>query len=336
VGPAPASVVEVTVSPSIDEVRAAAVRLDGRIVTTPMIEAETAGDTAGRLVLVKAEVLQRTGSFKIRGALTFLGLLDDETRGRGVVAYSSGNHAQGVAAAAAAFGVSATIVMPITAPEIKVRRTRRWGAEVVAFDPQKEDRRAIAGAIAEELGATVLPPYDHPWTITGQATLGLEVARQCSEANVEAPSVLVPTGGGGLCAGVAIALSEVMPSARVFAVEPSGFDDHRLSLEAGERVPAAEGAVSICDALLSPIPGEITFPINQRLLAGAMAVTDDEVRAAMRHAFEELKLVVEPGGAVGLAAVLSGKVDGDGPVVVVLSGGNIDIDTLAGEVGTGS
>lgn len=326
------SVVAVSDTPSIDAIRAAADRLQGKVVRTPMLEAAALSESIGRRVLVKAETLQRTGSFKIRGALTFLAMLDEESRRRGVVAYSSGNHAQGVAAAAFDFGVAATIVMPRTAPAIKVRRTRGWGAEVVLFDPATEDRRSIAGAIAEKSGATVVPPYDHPWSITGQASLGLEMVGECVARGLDDPAVLVPTGGGGLCAGVALALSEALPSARVFAVEPAGFDDHRLSLAAGERVPAPEGAVSICDALLSPIPGEVTFPINQRLLAGGIAVTDDEVRRSMRHAFEELKLVVEPGGAVGLAAALAGKVEGEGPVLVVLSGGNVDVETLAREV----
>jgi threonine dehydratase len=310
-------------TPTVEAMRRAADRLAGEVVRTPLLDAAAASERVGRRVLVKAEVLQRTGSFKIRGALTFLGLLEPGLRRAGVVAYSSGNHAQGVAAAAAAYGVPATIVMPRTAPEIKVRRTRSWGAEVVLFDPETEKREVIARELVDALGATLLPPYDHPWTITGQGTLGLELAEQCAAMDVEAPTVLVPTGGGGLVAGVAIALAEEAPAARVYAVEPEGWDDHRLSLEKGERVPAPRGD-SMCDSLLADIPGEVTFPINRRLLAGALAVGDGAVRGAMRHAFEELKLVVEPGGAVALAAALSGAAPGDGPVVVVASGGNVD------------
>lgn len=310
-------------TPTVEAMRRAAARLEGEVVRTPLLDDGAASEGIGRRVLVKAEVLQRTGSFKIRGALTFLGMLDPEVRRGGVVAYSSGNHAQGVAAAAAAHGVPATIVMPRTAPEIKVRRTLGWGAEVVLFDPATEKREVVAGKLVDDLGATLLPPYDHPWTITGQGTLGLELAEQWSAMGVDAPTVLVPTGGGGLVAGIAIALAETAPAAAVYAVEPEGWDDHRLSLERGERVPAPRGD-SVCDSLLADIPGEVTFPINERLLAGALAVGDGAVRGAMRHAFEELKLVAEPGGAVALAAALSGGAPGSGPVVVVLSGGNVD------------
>jgi threonine dehydratase len=314
--------------PTVDEMRRAAARLEGHIVRTPLLAAVAASERVGRRVLVKAEVLQRTGSFKIRGALTFLGLLEPEARQAGIVAYSSGNHAQGVAAAASAAGVPATIVMPRTAPAIKVRRTRGWGARVVLFDPTMESREEIAHRLVDDLGATLLPPYDHPWTIVGQGTLGLELAEQCAAAGVEAPTVLVPTGGGGLVAGIGIALAAEAPTARVYAVEPEGWDDHRLSLEEGERV-RAPGGDTLCDSLLADLPGEVTFPINRRLLAGALAVDDAAVRSAMRHAFEELKLVAEPGGSVGLAAALDGAAPGDGPVVVVLSGGNVDAGLFA-------
>jgi threonine dehydratase len=319
--------------PQVESMFEAASRLEGRIVATPLLEDPVASERIGRRVLVKAEVLQRTGSFKIRGALTFLDLLDPATRRLGVVAYSSGNHAQGVAAAAASHGIPATIVMPTTAPEIKVRRTRGWGATVVQYDPAVEKREVLAAGLADETGATLLPPYDHVWTITGQGTLGLEVAAQAGAIGVEGPSVLVPTGGGGLVAGVAIALEAADPTARVFAVEPEGWDDHRRSLASGRRVPAT-GGDSICDSLLADIPGEVTFPINQRLLAGALVVGDPGIRSAMLHAFEELKLVVEPGGAVALAAALAGAVPGDGPIVVVASGGNVGPDLFA-EVVTG-
>lgn len=310
--------------PTIDDVRAASVKLAGRVVRTPLIEARAATKLLGRRVLAKAEVLQTTGSFKFRGALGFLDRLDPETRQRGIVAFSSGNHAQGAAAAAAVYGIPATVVMPADAPAIKIERTLGWGARVVHYDRATEDREAIAVQIATDEGLTVVPPYNHPWTIAGQGSIGLEIAEQCESEGVDAPVVLAPAGGGGLCAGLALALEGALPSADLFAVEPAGWDDHRLSLAAGQRVPVGEQIDSICDALQTSIPGEVPFAINKRLLSGALAVTDDEVRHAMRHAFEDLKLVVEPGGAVGLAALLAGQVAGTGPVVVVLSGGNVD------------
>jgi threonine dehydratase len=319
--------------PTRDTIHAAASFVEGRVVRTPLLVDVAASASAGRRVLVKAEVLQRTGSFKIRGALTFLHLLDPAALETGVVTYSSGNHAQAVAAAAAEFGVRATVVMPSSAPEIKRERTRGWGAEIVTVDDVQGERERLAAEVVAATGATLVPPYDHPWTIAGQATLGLELAAQCTQHRVEDPVVLVPTGGGGLCAGIALALEAALPGARVYSVEPEGWDDHRLSLERGERVRAPADAPTICDALRAPIPGEVPFSINRRLLAGGIAVTDDEVRAAMRHAFVEDKLVVEPGGAAGLAALLAGKTPGTGPVVVVLSGGNVDPETFAREVG---
>lgn len=310
------------VGPDIADIDAAMERLRGRVVSTPLLEAHEASRQSGRRVLVKAEVLQLTGTFKIRGALTFLDLLDAGTRQSGVVAYSSGNHGQGVAAAAAMHRVGATVVMPAAAPAIKSDRTRRWGARIVTYGAG-DDREEIAREIAEESGATLVPPYDHPWIIAGQGTLGVELAEQCVGRGVEAPSVVVPAGGGGLVAGVAIALADRLPSAGVYAVEPEGWDDHVQSLAIGERVRVA-GVPSICDALLAATPGAVTFPINRDLLTGAFAVPDAAVLRAMGHAFRELKLVAEPGGAVGLAAALEGIVPGDGPIVVVLSGGNVD------------
>lgn len=315
-------------SPTINDIRTAAAQLEGRVVRTPLIEDEAAASILGRRVLLKAEVLQRTGTFKYRGALAFLDRLDPQTRQRGVVAYSSGNHAQGAAAAAASYGVPATIVMPADAPATKIARTKRWGAEVIPYDRATDDRQVIAEALAAEKGTAVVPPYDHPWTIAGQASLGLELAEQCRALGVEDPVVLVPAGGGGLCAAVGLALEAELPKAWVVGVEPDGWHDHVLSLAAGERTPAPKSVDSICDALLTAIPGEVTYPINERLLAGAVAVTDDEVRAAMRHAYAEAKLVVEPGGSVGLAAALTGKALGEGPIVAVLSGGNVDPATF--------
>lgn len=314
--------------PTIDDLRAATASIAGLAVRTPLLDAPTLTAAIGRPVYVKPEVLQVTGSFKFRGACHFLTLLGPEERRRGVVAYSSGNHAQGVAAAAARFGVAATIVMPADAPGVKVERTRSHGGEVVLYDRATESREEIAAGIAGETGATLIPPYDHPRTIAGQGTVGIEIAADCVAAGIEDPVVVVPLGGGGLAAGIGIALETDLPGASLFGVEPVGWDDHVLSLAARKRVSAEGRPVTICDALLVPTPGEITFEVNRRLLAGAAAVTDEAVLVAIRLVFDGLRLVVEPGGAVGVAALLAGLVPGKGPVVVVLSGGNLDRPTL--------
>jgi threonine dehydratase len=302
--------------PTRDGVLQARERVAGHIVRTPLLRG-----SGGRPLWLKPEVLQRTGSFKIRGALNFVGALPDGERARGVVAYSSGNHAQGVAAAAAQYGVPATIVMPEDAPPIKLRNTRRLGATVVTYDRATGVREEIAARIAAESGAVVLPPYDHRWTIEGQGTVGLELLEDLEAAGVAGATIVVPASGGGLAAGIALAVESSTHT--VVVAEPAAFDDHRRSLAAGERVGIEPVEASICDALLRTIPGEITFAINRERLSGAVSATDAEVLRAMRWAFDELKLVVEPGGAVGLAAHLEGAVPGEGPVVVVLSGGNV-------------
>lgn len=299
-------------------VLAAANRLTGRIVRTPLLRGH--GD---RPLWLKPEVLQRTGSFKIRGALNFVASLTEEERRNGVVAYSSGNHAQGVAAAAAEFEIPATIVMPEDAPPIKLRNTRRSGARVVTYDRSDGNREEIAAGIAADTGGVIIPPYDHRRTIEGQGTVGLEIAEDLRQHGVGPATVVVPASGGGLTAGIALAL-ESEPDHRVWAAEPADYDDHRRSFEAGERIGIDGGPSSICDALLQTIPGEITWAINRDRVAGGTVADDDEVLAAMRWAFEEARLVVEPGGAVALAAFLAGRIPGEGPVVVVLSGGNVD------------
>lgn len=304
--------------PTRDGVTRARARVTGRVVRTPLL----AGMSETRRLFLKPEVLQRTGSFKIRGALNFIGALSEEERTRGVVAYSSGNHAQGVAAAAAEYGIPATIVMPEDAPPIKLRNTRRSGATVVTYDRDSEVREEIAASIAAESGAVILPPYDHPWTIEGQGTIGLEIGDDLWALGVAGATVVVPASGGGLAAGIGLALDGT--GHRIVAAEPSDYDDHRRSIEARERVRVHPKATSICDALLQVVPGEVTFPINLERLQAVVTATDDEVLAAMRWAFEEHRLVVEPGGAVALAAFLQGRIPGDGPVVVVLSGGNVD------------
>jgi len=314
--------------PAYAEVERAAQRLQGHAVLTPLL-AVPALERAGGRVFVKPEVLQRTGSFKFRGAYNRLAALEPAERARGVVAFSSGNHAQGVAAAAQLFGVPAVIVMPSDAPAIKIANTRSYGAEVRLYDRQREDREAIAAELSRSRGLTMVPPFDDPHVIAGQGTIGLEIAQQAATAGVTLDAVLVCCGGGGLVSGTALALAERAPGTAVYGVEPEEFDDTRRSLAAGRRLSVAPGAQSFCDALLSPMPGRITFALNRRLLAGVLAVSDAEVATAMAFAFRTLKLVVEPGGAVALAALLAGKLDSAGrSVAVVLSGGNVEQATF--------
>ena len=311
--------------PDAEEVRAAAARIAGVAVRTPLLECAALDAHSGGRIFIKPEVLQRTGSFKFRGAWNRLSQLSASERRGGVVAWSSGNHAQGVAAAARMLGVPALIVMPSDAPRLKIERTRGFGAEIVLYDRLTEMREEIGARIAAERGAVVVRPYDDPGIIAGQGTVGIEIAEEASRLGVALDAVLVPAGGGGLAAGTALALGAAMPDAKVWCVEPQGFDDHARSLAAGRRLGNEAGATSFCDALLAPMPGELTFAINAAHLAGGLAVSDAEVAAAMRFAFEELKLVVEPGGAVALAAVLAGRYDAKGrSVALVLSGGNAD------------
>lgn len=314
----------------ISDIHRAAERLQGNVVRTPLIESDWLNNTLGGRVLFKAECLQRTGSFKIRGATNKLSSLDENERHRGVVAYSSGNHAQGVAAAAKLMEIEATIVMPRDVPEIKLANTRAYGASVVLYERETEDREAIAGDIARREGFVIIPPYNDELIIAGQGTVGLEILQQLQQGAIRADAILCPCGGGGLIAGVATAIKSSMPEIEIFAVEPQGFDDTRRSLLAGERLANAPGMSSICDAIVTPTPGELTFEINQKLLAGGFAVSDQAVIEAMQQAFTRLKLVVEPGGSVGLAALLCGAYPLEGrTVVVILSGGNMDIQSFA-------
>jgi threonine dehydratase len=307
--------------PTVAEVEAAAARLREVALRTPLLESETLNQRVGGRVLLKAECLQRTGSFKFRGAYNAISRIEAEA----VVAYSSGNHAQGVAAAAQRLGKAATIVMPADAPAIKIENTRAYGAPVRLYDRHAESREAIGAEIAARTGAALIRPYDDPRIIAGQGTVGLEIADQARERGAVLDVALAPCGGGGLIAGCALALTEAFPEIAIYAVEPAGLDDTGRSLEAGARQANAPEATSICDALLVPTPGELTFRLNRQLLAGGLAVSDDEVRDAMAFAFRHLKLVVEPGGAVALAAVLSGKLPLEQrTAAVVLSGGNVD------------
>lgn len=311
--------------PAFADVQDAAVRLKGVAVRTPLVQVEALDEAANGRVFVKAECLQRTGTFKFRGAYNRISRLNEDERRRGVVAFSSGNHAQGVAAAAKMAGCAATIVMPADAPALKIARTRGYGAEVVLYDRFNESREAIAGRIAEATGAVVVPPFDDPYVIAGQGTVGLEIAEQLEAVGAAADVLICPASGGGLMAGVALAFEALSPKTALYCAEPAGFEDHALSLKAGERMSITPTMASLCDALMSPSPGAVTFPINQPRLAGAVAASDDEVMTAMAFAFEQLKLVIEPGGAAALAALLAGRLPLDGrTAVIVASGGNVD------------
>ena len=311
--------------PTISDIESAAERLAGIAVLTPLLESPLLNDRIGGRVLVKAEMLQRTGSFKFRGAYNKISRLPPEARAAGVVAYSSGNHAQAVAAVAKLLEIPATIVMPADAPAIKRRATEAWGAKIVPYDRYRDDREAIGTAIAEETGAALVKPYDDPHVIAGQGTVGLELAAQLSALDVRPDVVLVPCGGGGLIAGVSTALADRLPGVPVHAVEPAGFDSTGRSLRAATRQRCDTSAASVCDSLLAPMPGEITFAINRSTLAGGLTIEDRDALVAVAAAFEYLKLVAEPGGAAALAAILSGVYDATGKTVaVVCSGGNVD------------
>jgi len=308
-------------TPSFSGVLDAARQIAPAAVRTPLIEHPALNEAVGGRVLMKAETLQVAGAFKFRGAYNRISRLSDAEKARGVVAYSSGNHAQGVAAAALAVGTRALIVMPSDSPGVKVEGVRAFGGEVRLYDRWTESREAIGAEIAAEHGSILVPPFDDPFIIEGQGTVGLEMLEQ-----TDAPmnQLLCGASGGGLIAGLNLVMAEQSPETRVIVVEPEAFDDTRRSLEAGERTAHPPGAPSICDALMAPLPGELTWPINRRL-SGAATVTDAEVAEAMRFAFRWLKLVIEPGGAVSLAALLSGKVAARGLTTgIVLSGGNVD------------
>ena len=311
--------------PDAAAVRAAAARLKGKAVPTPLLSSPRVDKQLGCSLLLKAECLQRTGSFKFRGAYNALAQLGDRERRAGVVAYSSGNHAQGVAAAAELLGIPAAIVMPSDAPKIKVENTRSYGAEIVFYDRYAENREAIAARIAQERDAQLLPPFDDARVIAGQGTIGLEIIADAAARGMKLDAVIASCSGGGLVAGCAIALLDAMPGIAVYGAEPEGLDDMRRSLASGERVGNDPAARSICDALLAPTPGVITFALAQRLLAGGLTVSDDEVRDAMCFAFDEFKVVLEPGGAAALATVLAKKLDISGKTIAVIgSGGNVD------------
>jgi threonine dehydratase len=303
-------------------------------VRTPLLSPSVLNERMGTRIFLKPEMLQRTGSFKFRGAFNKLSSIPLDARGGGVVAFSSGNHAQGVAHAAQLLGMQATIVMPEDAPLSKRERTKAFGAEVVLYDRDREDREAISREIADKRGATLVRPYDDPYVIAGQGTVGREISEDMAALGLTPDIVVAPASGGGLIAGVATAIKARYPQAMVMSGEPDEFDDHARSLRSGKREAHGAKGRTICDALMAAIPGEITFSINSQLLAQGVTATDAEVGAAVGFAFRELKLVVEPGGAVGLAALLAGRIDVTGKnVVIVLSGGNVDADLFARLIG---
>lgn len=316
-------------SVTFTDIEAAAARIEGMAVKTPLLESPALNGRANARVLIKAEILQRVGAFKFRGAYNRLVQLSTEQRKGGVVAFSSGNHAQGVALAAQMLKIPAVIVMPADAPAVKVHATRSYGAEIRLYDRLTESREEIAAGLAAERSALVVPAFDDPDIIAGQGTVGLELVRQGHAKGVALDLVVTPVGGGGLIAGVSTAVKALSPDTMVIGVEPEGFDDTLQSLRAGERRVLNPTTRSLCDALESPAPGRLTFPAIQRNVADIAVVSDAEVADAMRYAFQVLKLVVEPGGAVGLAALLAGKLPKAERIGLVLSGGNVDPDLFA-------
>lgn len=320
---------------TIADIRKAAEYLIPVAVRTPLLESPYLNEIAGRRVLVKAEVLQRTGSFKFRGAWNAISALDEKVRARGVIAYSSGNHAQGIAHAASLFGVPSIIIMPEDSPALKLANTRTLGASVVTYDRAGgESREAVGEALAAERGLTLIRPYDEPMVMAGQGTVGLEIAEQAKALGVTEADVLVCCGGGGLTSGVAIALHSVAPGLRVRPVEPAAADDTCRSLIAGKRLANEGNPDSFCDAIVTPMPGELTFPVLQQLAGPGLRVEDQAVLIAMGQALMRLKLVVEPGGAVALAAALEpANVEGDA-VICVVTGGNVDPQLISAAAAT--
>jgi len=313
--------------PTAADIDAAALRLAGIALRTPLITSAVLDALTGARVFLKAETLQRTGSFKFRGAYNKISSIAPDRKANGVVAYSSGNHAQGVAHAAALCNMPAVIVMPSDAPQAKRERTAALGAEVVLYDRDTEDRAAIARGIAQQRGAVLVPPFDDPYVIAGQGTAGREICEDLEKLGVTPDVVVVGASGGGLIAGIALAIKARVPGAKFYSAEPEGFDDTLRSFKSGKRETNPRMSGTICDALMTSTPGVITWEINRKLVGEGVSASDAEVGRAVAFAFRELKLVVEPGGAIGLAALLAGKLDIKGKVVVaVLSGGNVDAE----------
>jgi threonine dehydratase len=313
--------------PTAADVDAAAQKLAGVAIRTPLLNFPVLDVRLGARVFLKAEILQRTGSFKFRGAYTKISSIPREKRAAGVVAYSSGNHAQGVAHAAQLCNVPAVIVMPSDAPKAKRERTAALGAEIVLYDRDKEDRAAIAREICAKRGATLVPPFDDPLIIAGQGTAGREICEDLEKLGLKPDVAVVGASGGGLIAGIALAIKARVPTVKFYSAEPAGFDDTARSFASGKRERNPKMSGTICDALMTETPGVVTWEINRKLVGEGVTATDEDVGRAVAFAFRELKLVVEPGGAIGLAALLAGRPDVKGKVVVaVLSGGNVDAD----------
>lgn len=315
--------------PNYNNVLSAADRIAGKAVVTPLLRCEDLSEKLSADIYVKAECLQRVGAFKFRGAYNRLSRLSDEEKKRGVVAYSSGNHAQGVAASAQILGIKAIIVMPDDSPKMKLQNTKDYGAEVITYDRENESREEIADQISAERGCIVVPSFEDFYIIAGQGTVALEAVNQAEEQGINFDLFMTPVGGGGLISGCSLAVKALSPKTEIYGVEPVGFNDVQRSLESGkiEHNPKASG--SICDAILTVHPEPMTLEIMSKNLSGVLTVSDGEALVAMKYAWERLKLVVEPGACVALAAVLHGKIDVKGKkVCLVLSGGNVDEETF--------
>ncbi|MFD2207098.1 threonine ammonia-lyase [Kiloniella antarctica] len=311
--------------PNFDDVLDAQKKLLGKAVKTPLLENAALNELTGGRIFLKSEVQQHTGSFKFRGAYNFICRLNSQQKKQGLISYSSGNHAQGVAYAAKLLGVKATIIMPSDAPVIKINNTRGFGAEVILYDRFNEDREVIGNQIIAKTNAILIPPYDHPYIIGGQGTCGLEIIEQVKEHGIQLDAAVICCGGGGLTSGSALAIKKLSPQTKVYSAEPKGFDDTARSISTGRRESVSPEARSICDAVLTPTPGEITFAINRELIEKGLVVSDDEVRRAVSFAFNTLKLVVEPGGAVALAAIIYQRIKTrKKAIALTLSGGNVD------------
>ncbi|PCH63416.1 MAG: pyridoxal-5'-phosphate-dependent protein [SAR86 cluster bacterium] len=314
---------------TLEDIRAAQQRLKPIVIETPLLSSVKLNAQVSARVYYKPESLQAIGAFKIRGAYNRISQFSAVEKARGVVAFSSGNHAQGVALAAQLLSIKATIVMPKDAPQIKIAGTQKLGASIVFYDRLSESREEIAANIAQDSGAILVPSYDDLDVIAGQGTCGLEMAQQFSAINKVPDILLCPCGGGGLLAGLSTAVKALHPQVDIYGVEPEHHDDHLQSFKAGKRMPAQRINNSFCDALLAAMPGEMTWEINSKLVAGFVSVSDDDVAYAISYGFEHLKLVLEPGGAVALAAVLRNKIDLKGKTIgLIMSGGNIDRQTF--------
>ncbi|HEY2070794.1 MAG TPA: threonine/serine dehydratase [Rhizomicrobium sp.] len=317
-------------TPTPNDILAAAARIAPYAVHTPLLEHPELGERTGGRVFLKLEIFQRTGSFKFRGACNRILQIPEQDRAKGVVAFSSGNHAQGVAAVAKLLGIPATIVMPADAPRAKIEGTKALGAEVVPYDRVTGDREAIAAEIVAARGATLVRPFDDAGIVAGQGTAGLEIACAAAERGVALDAVLAPCSGGGLVTGIALALSRESPLTKVYSVEPTGFDGMRQSRDKGERIAAHAERLSIADALMAPMPGKVPFALAQQHLAGGFAVDDEALMRAVSFAFRRIKIVAEPGGAAAIAAVLSGAFDAKGKnIALVVSGGNADPEIVS-------